>query len=82
MACSDVKLACCKLCHKPIASNLGECIHCGVCKPVEKDKCPWWHILLVIMILVGTILATLRYDMDHPDGWDCRIERTGSAQDC
>jgi hypothetical protein len=34
------------------------------------------------MILVGTILATLRYDMDHPDGWDCRIERTGTAQDC
>ena len=62
MTCSDVKLACCRLCKKPLASNLGECIHCGVCKPIEKDKCSLLHKILFALLIVGTVLAVLRYD--------------------
>lgn len=62
MTCSDVKLACCRLCKKPLASNLGECIHCGVCNPIEKDKCSLLHKVLLALLVVGTILAAFRYD--------------------
>ena len=59
MTCSDVKLACCKLCHKPIASNLGECIHCGVCDPVEKKESVWWHYVIVCLLLIGGLCAAV-----------------------
>ena len=62
MACSDVKLVCCKLCKKPIASNLSECIHCGVCDPVEKETCSWWHRLLFILLFLAVLIAAIRYD--------------------
>ncbi len=57
MTCSDVKLACCRLCKKPIASNLGECIHCGVCKPVKDEKIAWWHYCLVVFLLMVAVMA-------------------------
>lgn len=82
MTCSDVELACCKLCKKPIASNLGECIHCGVCNPVEKKEPYLWHILLFIFLLFATVWATLGYERSPDHDWGCTTERTRDAQDC
>jgi len=82
MACSDVKLACCRLCGKPIASDLGECIHCGVCKPVKKEKCCWLHITLFILLIAGTILATIRYDAGRRIEPDCRLDQIGYPRGC
>lgn len=87
MACSDVKLACCRLCGKAIASDLGACIHCGVCKPIKKDTMPWWQKALLVMIVSGTILATLRYETApriDPGfiGPDCRLDETGYSPNC
>lgn len=75
MTCSDVKLACCRLCGKPIASDLGECIHCGVCKPVPKEECSWLHRVLFILLLLGVILAAMRYEPHGDTDWDCATER-------
>jgi hypothetical protein len=82
MACSDVKLACCRLCKKPLASNLGECIHCGVCNPIEKETCSWWHRAIVILLVLGTILATLRYEARGQIEKDCQRDETGEARRC
>jgi hypothetical protein len=82
MACSDVKLACCKLCKKPIASNLGECIHCGVCKPVEKEECCWWHRVLFLVLLVSAVAAAVGYERETGSDWDCTTKRTRDALDC
>ncbi len=82
MACSDVKLACCRLCNKPIASNLGECIHCGVCKPVPEEKMPIWQICLIVMLVIGTVLATMRYDVGRRYEPDCRLDEIGYPQNC
>ncbi len=82
MPCSDVKLACCRLCKKPLASNLGECIHCGVCKPIEKDRCCWLHRLLFVLLVLGTILATLRYEARGRAGPDCGVREIGATHDC
>lgn len=82
MACSDVKLACCRLCKKPLASNLGECIHCGVCNPIEKDGCSWLHRLLLALVLLGTVLATMSYER-HPDiDRDCRSGESPDGRPC
>ena len=82
MACSEVKLACCRLCGKAIASDLGACIHCGVCKPIKKDVCSWLQRALVTALIAGTILATLRYDPGSRIEPDCRIEEIGRASGC
>ena len=82
MTCSDVKLACCRLCNKPLASNLGECIHCGVCKPIEEETCNWLHRILFIILIIGTILATLRYEASHRVEHDCHFEEIGRRQGC
>lgn len=84
MTCCDVKLACCRLCKKPIASNLGECIHCGVCKPVQEDKCSWWQRTLFILLVVGTVLATLGYDYEAGSRIepDCAFEDIGQRNGC
>lgn len=82
MACSDVELACCRLCGKAIASDLGACIHCGVCKPIKKDACSWLHKALLITLIVGTILATLRYESTRRMEPECRIEEIGGSQGC
>lgn len=82
MACSDVKLACCRLCKKPIASDLGACIHCGVCKPVKDEKMPLWQICLIVMLVFGTILATIRYDGGGYIEPDCRLDEIGYPHGC
>ena len=82
MACPDVKLACCRLCHKPIASDLGACIHCGVCNPVEQETCNWWHRTLFIILIIGTVLATLHFDGRDRTESDCRFEEIGRARGC
>ncbi len=82
MACSDVKLACCRLCGKPIASDRGECIHCGVCKPVKQDKCSWLHWILLGTLIAGTILATIRYDGGRYIEPDCRLDEIGYPESC
>lgn len=82
MACSDVKLVCCKLCHKQIASNLGECIHCGVCDPVPKPECCWWQRLLFILLLVFAIWATISDGPPTDRAGDCTTKRTRDAQNC
>jgi hypothetical protein len=82
MACSDVKLACCRLCGKPIASDLGACIHCGVCKPVEEKKTPLWQICLIILMVLGTVIVTMRYDGGRQYEPDCRIEEIGRSRGC
>lgn len=82
MPCCDVELACCRLCKKPLASNLAECIHCGVCKPIENDKCCWWQRTLFVLLIVGTILATLRYEMGPRVEPDCAFEDIGRIDGC
>ncbi len=82
MACSDVKLACCRLCGKPIASDRGECIHCGVCKPVKEETCNWLHRILFVLLIIGTVLATIRYDAGRRYEPDCRLDEIGYGQDC
>ena len=82
MACSDVKLACCRLCHKPLASNLGECIHCGVCKPIEEKTCSWLHRVLFALLIIGTVLATIRYNDGQQIEPDCRWEEIGQRRNC
>ncbi len=82
MASSDVKLACCRLCHKPIASDLGACIHCGVGKPVEDDKVGWFQKALIILLVVGALLATLGYERGRSAAPDCRLQETGRTRDC
>lgn len=82
MACSDVKLGCCRLCGKPIASDLGACIHCGVCKPVEDKKMPLWQICLIVMLVFGTILATIRYDGGRRYEPDCGFDEIGYPEGC
>ena len=82
MACSDVKLACCRLCGKPIASDLGACIHCGVCKPVKEDKCSWFQRILFILLIIGTILATMRYNIGPGYEPDCGLDEIGYPRDC
>lgn len=82
MACSDVKLACCRLCGKAIASDLGACIHCGVCDPVRDDKCNWLQRTLVILLILGTILATLRYEAGGDAPPDCGFGETERSRDC
>ncbi|MGI9508308.1 MAG: hypothetical protein ACR2QJ_03040 [Geminicoccaceae bacterium] len=82
MACSDVKLACCRLCKKPLASDLGECIHCGVCNPIEKEKCSWLQKLLLALLIVGAILASMRYETDRSGLPGCQPEETGRRQRC
>ena len=82
MACSDVKLACCRLCGKPIASDLGECIHCGVCKPVPKEECNWWHRVCFILMVLCVILAAMRYEPDRGGDWDCEPEQIRQGDRC
>jgi hypothetical protein len=82
MASSDVKLACCRLCHKPIASDLGSCIHCGVSNPVDKDKVSWLQKALIVLLIVGAILAALRYDPGRSATSDCYSQETGRSRDC
>ena len=82
MACSDVKLACCRLCKKPIASDRGECIHCGVYEPAKDEKCGWLHRVLFILLIIGTILVTIRYESGRRYEPDCRLDEIGYAQGC
>lgn len=82
MTCSDVQLACCKLCKKPIASNLGECIHCGVCNPVEKKENNWCHYLLIIFLVLVTYWAAIAEEHPSDHDGDCTTKRTQDAQDC
>lgn len=84
MGCPDVELACCKLCHKPIASNLGECIHCGVCNPVEKKRTPWWHYALVCCLIFIALYGALRHDADdEPYGnGHCGTEQGRDRRGC
>ena len=82
MACPDVKLACCRLCGKPLASDLGACIHCGVCNPIAKETCSWLHRVLLILLILGTVLATLRYETKSRINQDCSIEAIGPGQGC
>ena len=82
MACSDVKLACCRLCGQKIASNLGECIHCGVCKPIKEEKCGWLHKILFIILIVGTILVTIRYEGGRRFAPDCPLDDVGYSGRC
>lgn len=82
MTCSDVELACCRLCKKPIASDLGECIHCGVCNPVLKEECPWWHRLFFILLFLGVILAAMRYERPGDIDWECGTEEIRDGRRC
>lgn len=82
MACSDVKLACCRLCNKPLASNLGTCIHCGVANPIEEKTCNWLHRVLFALLIIGAILATIRYNDGQQTRSDCRWEERGQRRDC
>lgn len=82
MACSDVKLACCRLCGKTIASDRGECIHCGVCKPVKDDKCSWLHWILLGSLIAGTVMATLRYEAVRHIVPDCPIQEIHRPGGC
>lgn len=82
MACSDVKLACCRLCKKPLASDLGTCIHCGVCNPIEKDTCNWLHRLLLVLLLLGTVLATMSYGRHSEIDRDCRSPADQTDRSC
>lgn len=82
MGCSDEKLACCRLCKMPVASKRGECPHCGACKPVAEEKCPLWHIILVVLIAVGTVLATMRYDTGGRAETDCFLQEIDRRQGC
>lgn len=74
MACSDEKLACCRLCKMPVASKRGECPHCGACKPVAEAKSCFWHVVLFVLLAVGTLMATLQFDARRPSGLDCGFQ--------
>jgi len=82
MACSDVKLACCRLCRKPLASDLAECIHCGVCKPIADESCSWWHRLLLALLIVAAILTMLNYGGGHRNEGDCYYRDIGQQRNC
>ena len=77
MGCSDEKLACCRLCKMPVASKRGECPHCGACKPVKEETCSWLHRILLILLLAGTVLATLQYRGGHRAMPDCGVQEIG-----
>jgi hypothetical protein len=66
----------------PVASKRGECIHCGACNPVEKEKCCWLHRILFILLVVGTILATLQYDAAHRAEPNCGLQDSGRGGGC
>ena len=49
---------------------------------VKDEKIPLWQICLIVMLVIGTILATMRYDIGRPYEPDCRLDEIGFAQDC